>query len=853
MIRITLRGLLTRKLRAVLTAIAIVLGVAMICGTYMLTDTIQAAFDALVEDSRQDVAVVITGKKTIDYSYETPTVSDSLIDRVREVPGVKKVSGSVEGVAQLIDANGKAVSTYGAPAIGIGIDPSNVKPSDPTQIAQGRWPQGPGEVALETGTAERQNIHLGQLIRIASQGASRPFYVVGLAKLTSMSSIGQTTLSFFELKAAQEFFEMSGRLAEIDIEAKPGVSPESLVADLKPILPKNVAVRTAKQQVAEDKAEIETWVKIIRYFLLVFGFVALFVGAFVIFNTLSITVAQRTRELATLRTLGASRRQVLGSVLVEGLTIGAIASLVGLGLGVALAKGLSWFFKVIHFDLPQAGTVLATRTIVLSLLVGIVVTLVASLAPAMRATRVPPIAAVREGAILPKRRHTIIRTIVASVLLALGVAGLLAGLFASSTTMVQRLSALGGGCVALFFGVALFSSYLVPPLARVVGAPGALFGRAAGRLARENAVRAPGRTAATAAALMIGLALVVFVSVLARGFTRSTEVAIGENVYAPYVACANDSYSPISNDAATRIKTVPGVKDAVAMRWDYGKIGKSLTIVGGVDPRSIASVWKMQWKQGSAESLKRLRGANVFVKDSFAKKKKLTAGSSFDLLTPRGKTLHLNVVALTKQPEYAPYLGDVTFSTEAFDNLFSTSKAATIAVLVNVSGEPGSVEKAMEKAVADFPTVKVMTKKEYIDLQNAQMTPILGMFYVLLGLSVVISVFGIVNTLALAVFERTREIGMLRAVGMTKRQTRRMIRYESINISLIGAALGIPLGIVLAALVTSALSKYGVVFSISPLQMGVFIVLTIVAGILAAVLPARRAARLNVLEALQYE
>jgi putative ABC transport system permease protein len=853
MIRITLRGLLTRKLRAFLTASAIVLGVAMVCGTYMLTDTIQSAFDSLVEDSRHDVAVVITGKKTIDWAYETPTVSDSLIARAREVSGVKRVSGSIEGIAQLIDSNGKAVNTYGAPAIGIGVNRFDVRPTDPTQITEGRWPEGPGEVALEIGSAERRDLRLGQRIRIASQGASRPFTIVGLAKLTSMSSIGQTTLSFFELKAAQSFFEMKGRLSEIDIEAKPGVTPESLVAALKPIMPKNVEVRTAAEQVKKDKAEIGMWMNIIRYFLLVFGFIALFVGAFVIFNTLSITVAQRTRELATLRTLGASRRQVLGSVLVEGLTIGAIASVVGLALGIALAKGLSWLFKVIRFDLPQAGTVLLPRTIVLSLLVGIVVTLIASLAPALRATRVPPIAAVREGAILPKRRHTVIRTIFAVLLLLIGAAGLFTGLFAPSTTIAQRLTALGGGCVALFFGVALLSSHLVPPLARLVGAPGALIGRAAGRLARENAVRAPGRTAATAAALMIGLALVVFVSVLARGLTRSTEVTIGKNVYAPYIVSHNDGYTPISNDVAPAIDRVPGVKDAVAIRSEFGKTGKTRTYVAGVDPESIASVWRMQWKQGSDESLAQLRGTNVLVKDSFAKKKKLAPGSTFEMLSPSGKTLRLRVIAIDKQPEFAPYLGDVTLSTEAFDGLFSKNKAATYAIFVNVSREAGFVEDAMDKAVADFPTVKVMTKGQYIDLQNASMQPILAMFYVLLGLSIVISVFGVINTLILAVFERTREIGMLRAVGMTRRQTRRMIRHEGVTISLIAAALGMPLGILLGALVTSALSKYGVVFSISPLQMVIFVALTVCIGILASILPARRASRLNVLEALQYE
>ncbi len=855
MVKITLRGLLTRKLRAALTAIAIILGVAMVCGTYMLTDTIQSAFDSLVEDSREDVAVVVTGKKTIDWAYETPTVSDSLIEPIRQAPGVQRVSGGIEGTAQLIGSDGKAVNTFGAPALGIGINPSDVQPNDPTQIVEGHWASGPGQVVLEQGTAEKRGFDIGDSIDIASQGASRPFEVVGIAKLSSLESIGQTTLSFFDVKTAQQFFEKSGRLSAIDVEARTGVTPERLAADLKRILPANVVVRTAADQVKEEKKEIGMWMNIIRYFLLTFGFIALFVGAFVIFNTLSITVAQRTRELATLRTLGASRRQVLGSVFVEGLTIGAIASIIGLGLGVALAEGLTWLFKVIHFDLPQKGTVLLPRTVLLSLFVGVVVTLLASLAPALRATRVPPIAAVREGAILPKRRHTVIRNIFAGLLLLGGGLGLFAGLFVPETTIAQRLIALGVGCVALFFGVALVSSHLVPPLARLVGAPGVLIGRAPGRLARENAMRAPGRTAATAAAMMIGLALIVFVSVLARGFTRSTEVTIGENVHAPYIVSHNDGYTPISNDVAPLLERVPGVTESVAIRSEFGKVGDTRTWVAGVDPGTIASVWKMQWKKGSGsdESLKQLGGRNVLIQESFAKKKKLEPGSSFAMLTPRGQKLELKVVAVDKQPEYAPYLGDVTFSDQAFDALFSRNKAATYAVFVNATGDDEAVKKAIEKAVADFPTVKAMTKGEYIDLQNATMQPILAMFYVLLGLSALISVFGVINTLALAVFERTRELGMLRAIGMTKRQTRRMIRHESVSISLIGAALGIPLGILLAALVTAALSKYGVAFSVSPGQMAFLITLTVIAGMLAAILPARRASRLNVLQALQYE
>jgi ABC-type antimicrobial peptide transport system permease subunit len=949
MIKISLRGLLTRKLRATLTGVAVVLGVAMVCGTYVLTDTIDAAFHEISSNSYKNVSAVVTAKKTISMSSQTPTVPQSLLARVAALDGVHQATGSVTVIsAPIIGRDGKPISTGGAPALGMGYSNFETKPDDPTKIAAGRWPTGANEVLIDAGTAKEQGFKVGDEIKVAYSGPAQQFKLVGYATYGSSDSMmGGTTFAVFNLSTAQKLFGLQGKLTEIDIEADSGASPSQIVSEVKPLLKKGEVVRTAEQQIKEFDKEFGFFIDILRYLLLAFGLIAVFVGAFVIFNTLSITVAQRTRELATLRTLGASGRQVLGGVLVEGLTIGAVASLVGLGLGVLIAKGLNALFEAVGANIPHTGTIFASRTVLISLIVGMTATLVASLVPALRATRVPPIAAVREGAILPKRAHVHIRNGFAVLIIIIASLALFSGLFGGSVSVSQRLITLGVGCLLLFLGVALVSSYVVRPLARVASPIAAVVGtlvlaliwipitlpywllryavftRGSGKAARRiaallagfvigfgpllfllvlvmrisqaltswepewptellnpitalrslwpaskagqaervsrglgthNARRNPQRTAATSAALMIGIALVTFVTVLTGGFTRSTEVAVNDNVTADFVVTSIDGQSPMGNKVTSAIAGVKGVTNSVAIQIDYGKVGRSTAAISGIDPKEIGSVWRLKWKQGSNASLNRLHGRNALLIESFAKKKKLKVGDNFTFLPPSGKKLRLHVVAIDKQPMYLAALGDITISSQTFDRAVAITPQTTIATLVRTTGGASDASRAtLERALKNYPTVKVMTKKQYINLVNKGFVQIQTMFWILLALSLLISVFGIINTLVLAVFERTRELGMLRAVGLTKRQTRGMIRHESITISLIGAALGMPLGVLLAGLVIAALSKYGVVFSLPWGLLIVFVIVTVVFGMLAAILPARRAAKLNVLEALQYE
>ena len=589
MLTVALKGLAGRKLRASLTALAIVLGVAMVSGTFVLTDTIKRGFDTIFSQSYKNTDAVVTGKTafsgTNGNTTAAPSVPASLLAQVRAVPGVASAVGSIADEAQVIGRNGKAIVSGGAPNLAFGIDPKESR-FNPLVLVAGSWASGADEVVLDKATVEKQHFHVGQTVRVAARGPAQPFRLVGVARFGAVSSIGGATLAIFDVPTAQQIFHKRGELDQISIAAKSGVGAERLVAEVKPLLPRTARVRTATDEAKVASSDATTFIKYIRYFLLTFGGIALFVGSFVIANTLSITIAQRTREFATLRTLGASRRQVRASVIVEALTIGIVASVVGLVLGFGLAKLLNWVLVQFGIDLPKSALVFAARTIVVSLLVGIVVTLLASLRPALRATRVPPIAAVREGATLPPGRFAGWKPYFALAVVALGFALLGIGLFEHGLGTRNVLSLLGVGCLLLFLGVALFAGTLVRPLARVLGWPSATIGGAPGQLARENASRNAGRTASTAAALMIGLALVSFVAVLASGLRTTFRSAVYDVFHADYAVTAQNNFSPLFPSAGRALRDAPGVQVDASIRGDVGRaFGKNVQVTA-VEPAS---------------------------------------------------------------------------------------------------------------------------------------------------------------------------------------------------------------------------------------------------------------------------
>jgi putative ABC transport system permease protein len=846
-----LKGLFGRKLRTALTAIAIVLGVAMISGTYVLTDSIDQAFDRIFTDSRQGSDVVISGKSAFDLSDQSgvsaPTFNESLLGDVRALPGVAEAEGSVDAEAHLIGRNGKAIVFGGAPNLGFSIANGNSR-FNPLTLVEGKWP-GANEVVIDKATADKKDFSVGQQIGVEAQGPVRKLKISGLVKFGSVSTIGGATLAGFDLPTAQQLFQKKGELDEIAVAAKPGVTDQELLGQIRNVLPPDTQARSGAEQAREDAQDTNDFISFLQKFLLAFGGIALFVGAFVIANSLSITIAQRTREFATLRTLGASRRQVLRSVILEALVVGAVASVIGLFLGLALAKGLFGLFDLVGFTLPNTGLVFETRTIIVSLLVGILVTLIASVRPALRATRVPPIAAVREGATLPPGRFARYRGIGAALTALLGFAALLYGLFGSGLGTTQILAWMGLGTLLIFLGVALFSSRIVRPLARLLGWPATRIGGAAGSLARDNARRNPQRTASTAAALMIGLALVTLVATLAAGIVSTFRGAVNDIFTGDYAITAQNNYSPIPTDAANAAAKTPGVTAVGNVRTGETRIFGKKEFSTAVDP-GTKDVLTLDWKEGSQNTLATLGANGAFVDDGYADDHHLNVGSPIEILFPNGNTKRFVVRGIFDPPTGGSPFGPVTISAQAWDqqvplpeNLYSFVKMQ--------GGETDANQAALEKSLQSFPNAKAQTRHEFVDNQISGLSSVLNILYVLLALSIVVSLFGIVNTLVLTVFERTREIGMLRAVGMTRRQVRRMIRHESVITALIGAAIGIVLGLVLAALLIGRVDFIGFAFPVA--QVILFAVAAIIVGIIAAIFPARRAAKLNVLQALQYE
>ena len=855
MTAVALRGIAGRKLRTVLTALAIVLGVAMVSGTYVLTDTIDKAFSNIFEESYANTDVAVTGKG-FDISAQgnqsiAPPFPASLLDEVKAVPDVAAAAGAVsdQTLTKILTRKGKAVSTNGAPSFGFGIDPSQPQ-FNPLRLVEGRYPAASNEVVIDVATAEKHGYKVGDTVRIATAQPVRSFQLVGLAQYGEVKSLGTATFAVFTIPAAQKLLDREGELDSISVAAKPGVAPAQLAAELRTALPKSVTVRTGDQQATEDAKSVE-FTDFIRYFLLAFAGVALFVGAFVIFNTLSITVAQRTREFATLRTIGASRRQVMGAVVLEAFLTGLVASLVGLGAGVGLAIGLDALFAKLDLDLPAANTVFATRTVVVSLLVGTVVTVVAGILPAVRATRVPPIAAVREGYQPPRGRLAPFMPYIALATIALAVALLGFALFKDELATGPRLASMGLGVLVLFAGVAMVSSRLVRPLAAVVGWPATRIGGVAGKLAKGNSTRNPGRTASTAAALMIGIALVTFVAVLASGMKASNRGAIEDQVKADYVVTSQDGFTPFVKGAGEALERSADASVVTSVRSELAKVdGKGLYLTG-IDPREIADVYNFEWKDGSPETVASLGSRDAIVSKSFADEKNLAVGETMPVLSSDGRRTTLIVRAVYEPPPFYPILGEVSIRKSTFDTLYERPRDQF--VFVNTAATSAATSAALAEDVEDFPDAKVQTRNAWIDEQDKDFNQFLSMLYVLLALSVIVSIFGMVNTLVLSVFERTRELGMLRAVGMTRFQTRVMVTDESVITALIGAALGLPLGIFLAVLVTKALGQFDVQISVPGRQLVFFAIVAAIVGMLAAILPARRAARLNVLNALQYE
>ena len=846
---LAVKSLWARRVRALGTTLAVVIGVAFVAGSYVLTDTIFAAFDEIFTDSLKGTSVVVTAKNPVEQENgEIPTIPASLLPKVQKTAGVKLAAGAIFTPGGFFDAEGEKIGNKFAPKFISSHLPNGL---ESLTYVDGHPPRGPHEASLDEAAAEESGIELGEPIRLIGQGSARSFRLVGFTHLGN-ASFGGASIAQVTLPVAQQLTHKVGRFDQISVAARAGVSPLTLKRRIERVMPRSARVETATEKADRGSEEIQENLGFLRTILLVFGFVAVFVGAFLIFNTFSITVAQRVTEFGLLRTLGASRPQILISVLVEAVAIGLLGALIGIGGGYVMAMLLNALLEAFEVDLPTTSLVMESRTVVVALVVGIAVTAVSSMIPALRSTRVPPIAAL-QAYTPPSSRGRRVAYLALALLLALaGLVMVLVGLFGSGSAGT-RAGLMGAGAVAIVLAVSLFSPRLVPPLAAVAGWPLERIRRLTGRLARENSQRNPSRTAVTAAALMIGLALVTFVTVFAAGLKSSVAQVIDENFEGGLVVQNTDGFSPIPAAAATLARKVPGVSSVATIRATEAELlgGGSKQKITAATP-DIGDAVSIEWKKGGPGTLRNLGDGEAVVSDSFASDHDLEVGDRFRLLGQTGARPAFRVAG--EFDSKAGVFGSVVITQAVMTRAFDQTQDTIDFVIVKPGANAAEVQAALTAgAERAFPTAEVLNQQELKENREEQVDQLVNLFYALLLLAVVISLFGIANTLALSIHERTRELGMLRAIGMSRRQVRTMIRYEAVITALIGAILGMALGVIFAALISQPLKDEGFTLSYPIGSLVVLLVLAGLAGVLAAIAPARRASRLDVLDSLQYE
>jgi putative ABC transport system permease protein len=848
-LRMSLRGLLARKLRTALTAFAVVIGVAFVSGTFIFTDTINASFTDLFERVSRGVDVDVTAKQAVegDFGGRIQPLPDGTLEKVQAVDGVAAAQGNLETEVSIFDEQRERVGGNGPPTI---LFSHGDERFDPYTYVDGGPADKPGEMTMDRATADKGGWDVGDRVLVAGRAEAQPYTLVGIGKIGDQDSLGIGTLTM-PLSEVQQIAQMPDKITEIVVAADSGTTPEQLKQRITQALGDTAVVRTGKEQAEEQAGDINESLGFLTTALLIFAGIAVFVGGFLIFNTFAVTVAQRSREFALLRTLGASRRQVLNSVIAETLIIGFVASVLGILGGLLLAPGLRAMLASFGLELPSTGTVIEPRTIIVGLLVGMIATVVSGFIPARRATHVQPLEAMRDAEAPGVKRVSRRRLTTSAVVILLGLAALLLGLF-GGLSGGGAAGMTGLGMVVMIFGVALLAPVLVRPLARLIGRPLERFQGVSGRLARENAERQPQRTAITASALMIGLALVVFTSIFASGLSASIDKVIDEQLSrSSLIVTHDDGFSPVPAAVGQALREVPGVDTVSPMRFDQANVkgGGDSVPATGVEPSTITKLFQPEFSSGDLQTLASLRDDQMLADTNYAKDHGFKVGDTIDVTTPAGKTLPYELAGL--YDNQAGTLGQFVVTNASMSEDWNQPDDAFI--LVGGQGQPEDLEKAADRALEPFPVAKAQTLAQFKDSQADQVNQLLGLVYALLSLSVIVALLGIVNTLALAVHERTRELGLLRAVGMSRRQVRRMVRAESVITALIGAALGTVLGVVFAVIVSRPLADEGFVLSFPVGTLVVLAILAALAGVLAAIPPARRASKVDVLRAVTTE
>ena len=850
--RVTLTGVVAHRLRYALTALAVLLGVAFIAGTYVLTDTINSTFNGLYTQIYQGTAAVVRATQPFDpgasFTSQRERIPASLAATVAKVPGVQAVAVDIEGYAQLVGRDGKPIgmASNGPPTLGVAW--TDIAALNPLRILPGgQPPRTSSQVVIDKHSADVGHFAVGDKVVVLTQQRPASYTITGIVTWGSADSPLGATITAFDPATAARVLGEPGKVSQIGVEAAPGVLQSDLVSRIRAAIhDPGIEVVSGQAVTAEGQQAIRQALSFIGVFLLVFAFIALFVGSFVIFNTFHIIVAQRLRELALLRAVGASRRQVTASVLGESLVIGVVASAVGTIAGIGLAALLKAGLAALGFDLPATGLVVSPRTVIVGMLAGTLITLVSAISPALRASRIPPVAALQDVAAEP-RRPSVRRAARGAILVAGGAAVLGFGLFGHPG---NRVAFAGGGAAAVFVGVAVLGPFIARKVSELIGAPLAIRGTA-GKLGQQNAMRNPSRTTSTAAALMVGVTLVSLMSIVAASTKASVNSIIDSALRADFVISSGGAVggsSGFSPDIERSLSALPQVSGVAGIRSGVVKVYGKVTPVVATDTAKSAPLVNIGVTQGQVASM---TSSGIAVSTQVAASQKLRIGSPVKVTFAATGTRTFTVQAIYSIRELA---GDYILPLAAAEVNFPQALDVNVFVKLAPGVSAAAGRHAIDGVLASYPNATLMDQIQYKAQQAQQVNQLLNLVYGLLALGVVIALIGIANTLALSVYERTRELGLLRAVGATRGQLRAAVRAESVVIALFGTLEGLVLGMLFGWAIVTAMHSQGITHLTFPvLQLLLVAVLAGVAGVVAAIAPSRRAARLDILRAVTTE
>ena len=842
MFRIALKGILGRKARLILTSLAVILGTSFLAGTSVFSDTLNRTFDNLFSDVFKNVDAYVRSTQVIDADFgqeERQRISADLVSIVEKVPGVRDASPDIQAFARIIGKDGKPIGSdgQGPPTFGsIGEEFAGALWS----TAEGNWPNGPTEVVIDEASAKAGKYVLGDTVKVVAQSGSREFTLVGIASYGDVRSPGGATFALFDSVTAAEFLTKPGFIDAILISGDGSVSDEKLSKAIQDALPttSKTETLTGAEITLETQDQIGSALDFFGILLSTFSFIALGVGCFVIYNVFSISAAQRQRENALLRAIGASRKQITRAMLIEATVVGLIGSVVGLIAGIGLSAGLSALLRAVNIDIPSGGLVLSQNTVTSTIIIGLIVTVLSAILPARRAGKVPPLAAMRATALEiaePGRK----RLYTGLLSIALGLAIIVAVVMGASNNY------LGIGILFVFIGTIVLGPMIARPVAMFLGRPAARFRGVTGVMARQKSARNPKRTSRTASPVLIGVALVTAVTALAASIKGQIDDVFTAQFKGDY-AISTDArgFGGLSPSLAVDLNKMPQVEKATGFGFLTVKIENNGQYLTTITPKTIEGLWDIGLIDATYADLST---SDIFVSEKTAKKKNIALGSVLQTTFGDGSTRPLKVAGFFVNDEIGNYIANSALVDGSAINMFD------IGVYIKTKDNVDKAEAftALENAVKKYGQGELLTKQEYINKQSGQVNQLLGLIYGLLMLSVIISIVGIIITLLLSVFERQRELALLRAVGMTRSQVRTTVRWESVITSLLGAVLGIILGIGLGWVIVFALKDQGLTSFKLPIGPTIVImVMSFIVGLFAAIYPAWRATRVNILDAL---